>query len=91
MQPIKSLEELVWIALISEGNFELIEKLRKAERMEPGFTTIVVTKEGFSQNDRIHNMVLWWLKKHHVHVLDVMHEIGNLELAASSFCKIEEE
>ena len=54
---------------------------------EEGYETIVVTKEGFSENDWVHNMVIRWLKRHKIHVLDVMYEIGNLEVAAASFCK----
>ena len=80
-------DDLLWLTLVYEGKFELIEKLRKAELHEEGYETIVVTKEGFSENDWAHNMVIRWLKRHKVHVLDVMYEIGNLEVAASSFCK----
>lgn len=80
-------DDLLWITLVREGKFDLIEKLRKAELREEGFTTIVVTKEGFSENDWVHNMVIRWLKRHKIHVIDVMYEIGNLEVAASSFCQ----
>jgi len=72
--------EDIWTDLVSEGNFDLISKLRRAELGEPGFGTIVVTREGFSDDDRVHNKVLRWLKGKKIHILDIMFEIGNLEV-----------
>lgn len=57
-----------WLDLVLEGNFALIERLKKAERKEPGFTTVVVHREGFSPNDATHNKVLNWLHKHNINV-----------------------
>ena len=73
--------------LIDEGNFELIDKLAKAARHEPGYGTIVVTRKGFSRNDFIHNRVLHFLKDNKIHTLNLVHEIGNLELALHSGIK----
>jgi hypothetical protein len=74
-------DDELWLALASEGKFALIEKLQKAFNRVPGFGTIVVTKEGFSENDRTHNMVIRSLKEHGVNICDVLFEIGNLERA----------
>ena len=73
------LDETLWVALASEGQFELMERLRKALLKAPGYGTIIVTRKGFSDNDRTHNLVIQWLKAHDIHSLDVMFEIGNLE------------
>jgi hypothetical protein len=81
----QDLDETLWLTLASEGKFDLMERLRKALLGEPGFGTIAVNREGFSENDRTHNLVIRWLKAHDIHVLDVMFEIGNLERAAASF------
>jgi hypothetical protein len=74
-------DDALWLRLASEGKFDLIEKLQKAFNRVSGFETIVVTREGFSENDRTHNMVLRSLREHGVNICDVMYEIGNLELA----------
>jgi 5,10-methylenetetrahydrofolate reductase len=76
-----------WVELASEGNFDLISRLHRAENKEPGFNTIVIDKKGFSPNDRTHNIVVRWLKKKRIHVLNVVHEVGNLELLAKEIRK----
>jgi hypothetical protein len=78
-------DDELWLTLASEGRFELIEKLQRAFNGVPGFGTIIVPREGFSEVDRTHNMVLRSLKEHGVHIFDVLFEVGNLEVAASSF------
>lgn len=74
-------DDALWLTLASEGRFELIERLQRAFNGVPGFGTIVVPLEGFSEVDRTHNMVIRSLKWHGVHVMDVLFEVGNLELA----------
>lgn len=74
-------DDELWLALTLEGKFELIEKLQKAFNGVPGFGTIVVTREGFSESDRTHNMVLRSLREHEVNVCDVMAEVGRMEYA----------
>ena len=74
-------DDELWLALALEGKHALIEKLQKAFNRVPGFGTIVVTKEGFSENDRTHNMVIRSLKEHGINICDVMYEVGNLERA----------
>ena len=74
-------DDELWITLALEGKHALIEKLQRAFNGVPGYGTIVVMKEGFSENDRTHNMVLRSLREHGVNILDVMFEVGNLEHA----------
>jgi hypothetical protein len=74
-------DDELWLALALEGEHALIEKLQKAFNGVPGFGTIAVPREGFSENDRTHNMVIRSLKEHGVNIFDVMFEIGNLERA----------
>lgn len=54
--------EILWGRLVMEEKHDLIEKLSKAERREPGYGTIVVTKQGFSEDDTTHNMVIEFLE-----------------------------
>lgn len=81
------LDEALWAALASEGRFELIERLRKALLRMPGYGTIVVTREGFSESDRTHNLVIRWLKAHRIHTMNVIYEVEHLKMAAASFRK----
>jgi hypothetical protein len=68
--------------LIQEGNFPLIDKLHRAECREPGYGTIAVPKQGFSENDYIHNSVLEWLKERpYIHVFNPTVLIGRMEHA----------
>lgn len=63
--------EDLWSLLLQEGNHKLIDKLRRAEKREPGFTTIVVPPEGFSENISTHYVVMSWLKKKKINIVDV--------------------
>ena len=67
--------------LAEEGNFDLIAKLQHVERQTPGFGTIVVSREGFSEDDSVHNEVLQWLQEHDVNVFNPGLEITRLERA----------
>lgn len=71
----------IHVMLALEGNFELIQKLARIERKESGYDVIVVPKEGFSENDDVHNLILDWLKLQGVCVMNVQKVIANLELA----------
>lgn len=74
----------IWSLLTYEGNFELIDKLHKAEIKEPGYLTIVVPEEGFSPDDEVHNLVIDWLKMHkYINVLNTRKEIYELEQSRS--------
>lgn len=72
---------VLWSRLAVEGNFELIKKLNRAERREPGFGTLVVRKEGFSNNDGTHNMVLNFLRQIGVNIFNPGLEITRLKRA----------
>jgi hypothetical protein len=75
--------ELVWEALVLDGNFSLITTLHYAEMKTPGFGTIVTPVEGFSQNDKIHNLVISWCHEHDIATLSVLGEIAYLENACT--------
>lgn len=71
----------LWAQLALEGNTTLLFKLHHAENKEPGYTVIVVPKEGFSDNDDTHNAVIEWLKSHEILALNTRCEIGRMEHA----------
>jgi hypothetical protein len=48
----------LWTRLTLENNHALINQLSRVERHEPGFSTIVIPKNGFSPDDTTHNMVI---------------------------------
>jgi hypothetical protein len=68
----------LWAALAAEGNHILMEHLHKAEKGEPGYGTIVVTKAGFSEDDEVHNAVLDWLQEHKINICNPGNDIANL-------------
>lgn len=78
---LQKITSRVNISLALDGNFELIETLRHAQNKEPGYGTIVVPKQGFSDDDDVHNLVLDWLCEQKINVLNVQNEIANLEYA----------
>jgi len=71
----------LWTRLALEGRHALLNKLRRAERREPGFGTIVVKKEGFSDDDETHNLVLKFLRQSSVCVFNPGLEVTRLERA----------
>ena len=75
----------LWVRLAIEDRHDLIKKLNRAERREEGFETIVVPKEGFSDDDSTHNMVLDWLEEHEINVLNVGKEIRLCEVALHGY------
>jgi hypothetical protein len=75
----KHRSELLWEALVLDGNFALVEKLHYAERKLPGYNIIVVPFKGFSESDQVHNMVLDWCKEHKIKTLNILHEVAALE------------
>ena len=83
----------LWERLTQEGKFELIELLRHVEQGEDGFGTVVVHKEGFSENDETHNMVLDWLEERKINILNPGLEKTRLEgaLYGSRFGRNEED
>jgi hypothetical protein len=74
----------MWTLLASEGNFNLIDKLHKAEMKEPGYLTVIVPEKGFSPDDDVHNSVIDWLKAHrYINVLNTRRVIFELEQSRS--------
>jgi len=71
----------LWEKLALEGNFKLIEKLRKVERGELGYGTIVVPEKGFSESDKTHNTVLNWLEERNINILNPGLEKARLKYA----------
>ena len=71
----------LWERLVSEGRFDLIERLQYVERREPGFSTVVVPAQGFSDVYETHNEVLRWLKAHRINVCDPRLLIARMERA----------
>lgn len=69
----------VWETLLLEGQYDLIEKLRRVERGEGGYGTIVVPAEGFSKNKKTHNLVIGWLSEKGVNILDTRKEEAELK------------
>lgn len=78
---IQELGSKIHACLVLESNFELIDRLHRIENKEGGYGTIVVPKEGFSENDEVHNLILDWLNAQNINILNVQHEIANLEYA----------
>jgi len=72
---------VLWSRLAVEGRFELIKKLHRAECRELGFGTVVVRREGFSDNDGTHNMVLSFLRQIGVNIFNPGLETMRLERA----------
>jgi 5,10-methylenetetrahydrofolate reductase len=71
----------LWTTLALENNTNLISRLHRAERREPGFNVIAVPKNGFSENDETHNAVLDWLQSHEILVLNPRIEAERMRLA----------
>jgi len=75
----------IWRTLASESKFDIIEKLKRIERNESGYSTIIVPKNGFSENEETHELILEWLEEKHVNVVSVEKEIRDLNDALN--CK----
>jgi len=75
----------LWSRLALEGKFTLINNLRRAELHEPGYCSIAVTKEGFSEDDETHNMVLRFLKKNNINILNPALEEARAALALRGY------
>jgi len=77
-------EGSLWDILWLDGQFDLIKKLRHVELEEHGFKSIIVPPEGFSDNDRVHNLVLRWLQQHCVNIVNV----GLIEARRPHFARL---
>lgn len=80
----KASNDDVWGVLLAEGNHDLIRTLRRVEKKEGGYGTIVTPEEGFSKKSHTNELVLDWLKKQKVNVLDLQKEKEELRSALST-------
>lgn len=67
-----------WILLAAEGNDKTLRLLQKVEQKQPGYSTIIIGPNGFSENDDTHNAVLNWLRDRNVMVYSPQNEIYHL-------------
>jgi hypothetical protein len=70
-----------WLNLISHGSHKTISLLQKVEQNYPGYSTVIIPNEGFSDDDTTHNMVIDWLKQHDINVYSPSNEIHHLTKA----------
>lgn len=68
----------VWDLLAAENQLALIDRLRRVERGEPGYRTVLIPNEGFSKDPKVHQAVLDWLRDHNVNVYNCAQEIAEL-------------
>jgi len=83
---IKVPTDILWQTLIEDGRNELVTLLQHVENREPGYGSIIVPNNGFSDSDTIHNMVLDWLHERDINVVNVAHEITCLERSLHPEC-----
>jgi hypothetical protein len=82
MQTIRILhtpEKTVWDMLAADGKYDLIRRLQRVERGEPGYGTMIVPEGGWSRDPGTNDRVLCWLKDHRVNVWSPAQEIAELE------------
>ncbi len=68
----------VWDRLSAEGNHTLIETLRRVERKEEGYGTIIIPANGFSKDPETNRAVIEWLQEKGVLVYNPQQEIKEL-------------
>lgn len=69
----------LWKTLLEENKHDLINKLRKVEKREEGYGSIVIPKNGFSENLSTHFAVVSWLKDKGINIIDTNKIIDDLE------------
>jgi len=74
-------EATVWDMLAAEGQYDLISKLHKTERGEPGYRTVIIPKGGWSESAETNDAILQWLKKLKVNVWSPTQEAVELKRA----------
>lgn len=68
----------VWLLLATEGRLDTINLLKKVERKEKGYRTLIIPKNGYSSNLATHIAVLKWLRTKKVNVYSPKREISEL-------------
>lgn len=81
--PRVSYHPTMWEQLALEGRHSLITTLRHVEQGTPGYGTVVVPTEGYSDNTDVHNAVLEWLRARDVLSLNVSLQVALLEEACT--------
>lgn len=71
----------LWDRLMEEGRLDLIARLHEVEIGTPGYGTIIVPHEGFSEDDTTHNMVLDYLEAHGTNIVNPGLMITRMERA----------
>jgi len=66
---------------IALENPDLLGKLHQVEMKTPGFSTVVVPSQGFSENDDVHNSVISFLRANRVTLLNPAREEYELSRA----------
>jgi hypothetical protein len=72
-------EKTVWDMLAADGKYDLIRRLQRVERGEPGYGTMIIPEGGWSRDPGTNDRVLCWLKDRHVNVWSPTQEIAELE------------
>lgn len=72
----------VWRKLAEENNFKWIDKLSVVEKFPTVIGTVIIPKNGVSQNPKTNKRVIKWLRKNKVRPLCVETEIQKLQDAA---------
>lgn len=73
----------IWDRLTAEGDHALIDMLRRVERKDPGYTTVILPDGGWSTQQSTNNAILQWLQEQHINVWSPAQEILELEGALS--------
>ncbi len=76
----------IWRRLACEGKFDVIELLKRVEKEEGGYGTIIIPSGGFSNDEITNRLIIMWLEKKDVNVYSVEEEIKEYEEAL--YCKI---
>ena len=71
----------LWELLALEGRHDLLSTIHHVELKTPGYGTVVVPEEGFSENTDTHNMVLDYLRIQGVMTLNVGAVVARLQSA----------
>jgi len=76
----------IWRRLACESKHELIKILKRVEKEEGGYGTIIVPPDGFSCDEITHNLIINWLENKGVNVYSVENEVEKLKDALN--CKV---
>lgn len=69
----------VWDLLAAEGNYTLITTLKKVERREAGYETMIIPERGYSKDPKTHEAVVKWLESHCENSYSPVQEVREME------------